>query len=230
MRKVKIGLLVVLVILMGGLAVITRLSFTDHYNQVSYREKLVVPYLPEGLQELCAGQYNILAESPIIITGRATGDYEYVYGNLWQEVEVQGVIRGKDRIDSGDMVKIVGSGRIVGEVTSGEYKGMMYADTSFLNYMEKDDRYLIFINNRIHASYEDDKVYQVNKNATTLQYINITDDTSRICNVKDSDGPSDMLYSCFKDYEFATNSEEVLQSLEETKNRLIEKFVAADYY
>lgn len=225
MRKVKIGILIALVILIGGLVVFTRLSFTDNYNQISYREKFVVPYLPKELKELCEGQYNILKESPIIITGKATGDYKYVYGNLWQEVEVKEVIRGEDRIDSGAMVKIVGTGRIGGVLKSGDYKGMTYVDTSFLNYLEKDKLYLIFLNNKVHASYEDEKIYQVNKDAVTLQYINMTDDNSQICNIKDTDGPCEMLYSCFKDYEFATNSKEVLKTLEETKNKLIEKFV-----
>ncbi len=222
MRKIKVGIWMAVVLLVGCLAVMTHFSFTDHYNQIEYREKLVVPYLPKELKELCEGQYNMLKDSPIIITAKATGEYQYVFGNLWQKVVVEEVIRGEDKIDSGDTVKIVGTGKVGGKIKSGEYKGLTYVDTSFLNYMKKDKEYLIFLNNRVHAGYEHDKVYRVNKDAVTLQYINITDDSGGICDVRDTDGPSEMLYSCFKDYEFATNSKEVLKSLEKIKRQFID--------
>lgn len=229
--KFKSALYIIVCISLLGTAIFTRLSFSDNYNDENRREELfTVPYLSKGLKEICNIQYKKLRKSPIIITGRATGKSQYVTGNFWQEVEVVQVIRGKS-INTGEKIKIVGTGNVSPHEDDIYIEGKTYVNTSFLDYMKKDNMYLVFLNYKAYSADTrisgEETVYCVNTDAITMQYLNLTEKRYKVLDQENIDGKSyETEYSKVSGSEFATNSQEIMESLIKQKKYLIKKFVS----
>lgn len=230
-KKLKIKfLLIIIYISLLVIAIFTRMSFSDNYNDESKRKELfTVPYLGEELEEICSIQYKKLIKSPIVITGRATGKSQYVTGNFWQEAEVVQVLKGKS-VKTGEKIKIVGTGNVSPHEDDIYVEGKTYINTSFLNYMKKDNLYLIFLSHKVNSSDTDinseEAVYCVNTDAITMQYLDLTEERYNVLDQENIDGKSyETEYSKVSDSEFSTNSQEIMKSLIKQKKFLIKKFL-----
>ena len=228
MIKVRRIICLIICIIAIIASVFMRLSIKNTYNMESTREELLVPYFTESIVNMLSPLEKKLSKSSIIIVGKATGKFEYVYRNLWQEVNVTTVIKGKDMVSEGTTIKVVGSGQIVSTYDKNYYvkekAGRTYVDTSFLDYMRKDDEYLIFIDRKVNIA--SDEVYSLNQKAVTMQYLNLTRDESQICSENENDYTvCEVQYKKVQGSEFVTNSETALKKFYKIKHRLIKRLL-----
>lgn len=209
-------------------AVIMRSSIKDSYQTDSAREELIVPYFSEQSINMCNSLYQTLYDSPIIVVGKATGESRYVFKNFWQSIKVTDVIKGKDFISEHDTVKLTGCGRIGFTYDKNdedkEKAGRTYVDTNFQDYMQKDHDYLVFISRKVEIG--SDEVYELNTNAITLRYLDLSANNSYVCDVQDrEDAGCAVLYKEVKGSEFVTNSERVLKKMYKIKQKLIQNLL-----
>lgn len=208
---------VVLVIILLSVGISFRRNIKDTYNTEEGRDNLYIACMEKSLLEMLGYTKEFLQESKIIIKAKSLGGSEYVYENLKQEVEVQQVIRGGEYISEGDRVYIVGTGE--------RYKneeGNICVNCKFMNFMQEGEEYLIFIDEKLDWSIEEDiAFYNMNKDALTMQYINLNRNQSEVCK---KEGKF-QLYKDVKQFEFYTNDEEVLKLLNQIKEELIEEYI-----
>lgn len=210
-------------------SIFMRFSIQNTYNEVANREELLVPYISEDNSGIVSNfLYKRLLNSPIIIVGTATGNSQYVFRNFWQEVVVSNVIKGEGMIAENTTIKVTGSGKINfmydENIPDKEKAGRTNVNTGFLNYMQKGDQYLIFISKKVNISSE--RVYEVNKEAMTMRYINLTKNQDQVCNIEDTeDEGHEVVYKKVKDAEFVTNSETALKKFNHIKQKLIDELL-----
>lgn len=231
MRNLKKIIFVIVIATILVVSFITRKSITDNYNTEEARKEFLVPYFPKEISGLCKGIEKKLDKSPIIIIGKATGNSQYVFRNFIQEVQVLEVIKGEDKITADSKVKLTGCGSIGYEYDENEkYKdkaGKVYVDTNFLNYMIEGDKYLIFIGRKVNVSY--DSVYELNTQAISLQYLNLSRDVYEVCTPANTNGDvCDIPYKEVRYSEFATDSDKVMENWINTKKKLIAKYVKSN--
>lgn len=207
-------------------SVFMRYSIKNDYNEIENREEFLVPYFPESITNLFSGLDKILLDSPVIIIGTATGNSEYVFRNFWQEVVVSDVIKGEEIVTKNTTIKVSGSGSIAYKydknIQNTEKAGRIGVNTSFLNYMQEGEKYLIFISRKVNVS--DDEIYELNNQAITMQYINLTKNENQVYDIIDEvDGVCEVLYKEVKNTEFVTNSNLAMKKFENIKNKLIKK-------
>lgn len=210
LRVLILGLSVFLIVV----AVASRIHRPDYLNDKG-RKKLMVAPMRKEYKDLLFGEEEMLNESPIILVATATGENEYVFHNLKQEVIVGRFIKGKQQVKNGEHIQLVGGGRY--EEKSGN---KIHVATGFVNYLQKGDQYLIFANKWQSDYRGEQRMLELNSDAITMRCLNLSSDHSYVCQTKSAYTD----YENVKDSEFFVSDQDVLEAMLDLKKRLIKKW------
>lgn len=211
-KIILIGLMACLVIT----AICARIHRPNNLNIEKNRDNLMVALMQKDYKPLLHETEEMLNGSKIVLIATATGNNEYVFGNLKQEVRIDKYLKGKEKAEPGKHIQIVGTGN-----REGKQNGKLAVATGFINYLQKGDQYLIFAN-RWQKSYgEEESVLEMNLDAVTMRCLNLDSDQSK---VYQTSSPYTE-YKNVKDSEFFVSDKKVLEEMLALKKRLVQKWV-----
>ena len=162
-------------------------------------------------------EYNY-KESPIIIEAEATGDYQYAKQNLIQKVKIVKIIKREEISNSQDEVAYV--------IGNGWDEGNGVIATGYINYMQKGDKYILFVNDIKYDERSDSKIIVLNQDLMGMRYLNISEDSS-FAYETDMDS---IEYGKVKDSEFFCNDKGTLKAIMDMKHRVLSEFGIKTYY
>lgn len=153
-----------------------------------------------------------LPESQFIIRAKSLGQIEYRFKIKKQLVEVLEVYKG-DELKAGDVIWVTSLG-------SRFFFQDMTANMGFVNVMEPNQEYLIFLEEKLESMNKNEVVYGV-PGFIISPIFSYNDYDHKIISV--SDGVS-VPYKEVKDNEFFVSSEEALQALMNLKHDLLQLY------
>lgn len=184
-------------------------------------------FFPEEKIEECVDEASKEAKYAMIV--KAEGKLELYHHSMNQKVEVCKVIDTKKMklctgknglVDSGEEIWLNIDGGFDFNFYTGEEidQNSIYYNELAVMPMQKNNKYLVFVDGDLLNEYRKEKVYHINQ--TGIEYYNLDKTNSKYCD-KDLE---DIRYSDFLDSEFITNSEYTLKRMEEVKEVMFKKF------
>lgn len=196
------------------IGIIYRQSYTNITAQPNPLENFSVALWdvnigPPNLMDILRDE---LPESQFIIRAKSLGQIDYVYKAKKQLVEVLEVYKG-DELEVGDVIWVVAGGPLFFEV--------MTANMGFVNVMEANQEYLIFLEEKIETMNKNEVVYGV-PGFIISPIFSYNDYDHEILSV--SEDNRYVPYKEVKDNEFFVSSEEALQALMNLKHDLLQLY------
>ncbi len=183
----------------------------DRYSDGTY-DNLRVGCIPEGAeQNIEFWSKNVSEVSNVILRVRASGERDIVFRNGKQYVTVLEVIKGDGMVKAGDDIAVAGEGHVFAEIG-----GM---NIGYVNFMQKDNEYLIFLEGKARELYKGEVVYAIHYDANLLfPYINVADKSSV------PTGSQECLYEEYRDNEYFCTTQDVLDLVLEYKENILEQY------
>ncbi|MCZ0704198.1 hypothetical protein J2T56_002494 [Natronobacillus azotifigens] len=152
-------------------------------------------------------------DSPIIIRAKSEGKTKYTFQNFTQEIIVEEVYRG-DGLKVGDQIEIIDFNWHV-------IFDNMSVNASFINLMQPNNEYLIFLDNKLNTFNSDEKIYQT-PSLIIPPIFNYEDKEHVILSVTEDN--LYVPYKSVKENEFFVSSEESLAKLIDFKHEVLQKY------
>lgn len=201
-------------IVAGGIGLFFRQTYTDVSANENMLEQFTVALWDLDLSPtLIDTMRQVLPDSPIIIRAKSDGRTHYTFKNFYQNVIVEEVYQGKD-IAVGDQISIMDFSWYV-------VFDNMSINASFINLMQSNEEYLIFLEKKLDTIHPDDQIYLTN-DLIMPPIFNYEDKEHEILSVTDED--LYVPYSSVKYNEFFVSSEEALIELMVLKHELLAQY------
>jgi hypothetical protein len=156
-----------------------------------------------------------LDEAEYVIVVKATGDNENLFGTIKQEVRVVEVCKGDSKI-VGDTIYLVNPGSYF-EVLRNYFLG------TFVNIMQRDNQYLVFMNSIDEKHARSNKLYSL-ANKFNIAYFNLGDKVNNIPENADQG----IMYKDVKENEFFVADEYSLKEITKFKKDIIKQYKVQD--
>lgn len=210
--------IIVTVILCLGCGIIgwsQRGSYTNITNEDNFMEQFSVAILPDDLaSDLTDIWREELPKANIILRVKALGEIDYLFNINVQRVEVLEVYKGEE----------VHVGNKIG-VTSTSWRFFfddMTANLNFVNFMEKENEYLIFLDKKMDSLNPSDQVYRIWDEFLMFPIFNY--ENKEHVFIEPTGETLNVPYSEVSQNEFMVSSQERLEKLNALKEYLFERY------
>lgn len=198
--------------------VASRMNWKNRLNEGA--DEAAVAFFQKDYQDLLVGiEEGLLEESRMILEVEATGEREYVYGNLKQGIEIRRVVKGKKRDFKKRKTYLVGAGRVEEGNTFNDKPYDMVVGLGYVNYMQKGNRYLVFADKCFSDYNKKATMIEATEASVGLRYLNISRNESYIYETT----LNQTEYKNVKDSEFFANDKETLEKMLAAKKRILNK-------
>ena len=201
-------------------AIIIGLFFRQTYTNITAEPNFMENHFSVALWDLDMSpslidtMRNDLPNSNLIIRAKSEGPMDYTFKNNKQHIEVVEVYQGDD-VDVGDQIAITLEGWMF-------FFDDMTANLNFVNVMQPDHEYLIFLDQKIDSpDPKENNIYSLGQ-LIIPGIFNYEDQNHTIINV-----PEDYPYVPYrevKDNEFFISSEKALEALMELKHEFLQQY------
>lgn len=214
-KKVIVGIYVTVLIAAVIIGILNKQTYTNITNMDNAMDNFSVAVLNNELVlNTIDRMEEDLPNANIILKVKAEGEVENMFKLYKQRVVVEEVYNGDD-IKKGDMIFIrAGQWRY--------YFDDMSANMGFINLLEKDNEYLIFIKEKVNSLDINDNNTYCLVDTIIAPVFNYEDKENVI--VKNSKDNCYVSYSEVRKNEFFVNSQDSLNKLEEFKHKLIKDY------
>lgn len=214
-RRLKI-VLILTILASVATGLYKKQSYTNITAETNFMDYFTVAQLDtemisDNFGEILRGE---LSNSNIIIRARATGNTTHHYRLNEQYVEILEIYRGDNHLGIGDVVGVISGGWLF-------FYDDMSANMGFVNFMEEDGEYLIFLEGKVDTLDPLDNVYAVVDSIISPVFNYENKDNI----IAETEGEMNYVpFSEVKQNEFFVNSNEVLEMLMSLKQDLLVKF------
>ena len=206
----------ILVAIAAVFGIMQRFTYTNITGEAGFKDNLRVAQLGEALVDTSIERMKEeLSDSPYILKVKFTGVTEYLYRVSQHKVQVVEVYKGSE-LQAGDEIYITnGQGHYVPEMKS--------IELSFVNEMEKDKEYLVFLENKIDTlASQTDNVYMMPDFIITTIFA--YQDRECVVSTTHYDDSTYVDYKDVKNNEFFIDTEESMKKIIDFKHSLLEQY------
>ena len=214
MKRITIVLTLLGIIFASAWGISNRFSYTNITESPDFMMHFQVAEMSENLLASVSEQMKTdLPSSPIVLRVTPIGTIDCLFKTNRQLVKVEEIYKGED-ISVGDQIYLTrGSWRL--------FFDDMTANMGFVNVMEEEKDYLVFIEGKIRALDSSERVYAL---ADSILFPVFCYDTKKSKVIPINTSPTYVPYSDVKENEFFVCSQEALDSILEIKNYFIDLY------
>lgn len=195
---------------------VCRTTFTNYDDMEDYNVATISGEYVSGLGE---SYIDALENSDYILKVRCTSDMAFAFLITYQPVEVETVFKGVD-VSAGDVINVMrSSSQIFGE---DDGDGIRSVNMGFANEMNKDEEYLIFLD-EVRTSRETGEVMYVTPEVIMTPIFSYSEHTNIIPEQPYEDNTY-VPYTAVADNEFFIDSQEGFDKMNEIKQMLTAKY------
>ena len=213
MKKVYIWATLLPFLAAAVIGLVMRQSYTNFTAEPDPMQHFNVPPLDtDSAVSAVEFKREILPESIAVVRVKATGTVNYLYRTYTETVTVQEVFKGEG-IRPGEQIDVEREAATILFDT-------MSVNTGFVNYMQKDKEYLLFLGRKVDTLDHEETVYRVTEGLLTPIFA--YDDVENV--VKTPDEHNYVPYREVAGNEFFVSTPEALAALQELKQEVLAQY------
>ena len=222
-RKIIIIISAVAVAIALAAGIVIRGTYMDIEKKPELTDEIYVAGVSSKTAEILIEQAeDMIYFAPIVLKVKAYGETDYLFGGRRQLVSVEKVFSG-DNIKEGEDIYITSENWVVFRTEP----DLVSMNTGFVNFMKKDNEYLVFLSKKINVMWDDNLSTYMTAYTTLTPIFNYESSENIILepdeSLMSSVGKS-VQYKTVKDNEFFALDEEALRKLNNFKERAMEKY------
>lgn len=215
MKKKHLYIFIMIFTVAACIGLVKRITYTNATNKVEFMNEFKVATLSyENVVGNIERWRHELPNKNIVLKVQALGQIDYSFKTVIQNVKVLDVFSGEN-IQIGENIALASTGWRL-------YFDDKTSDMGFVNFMSKDNEYLIFIDEKINTLSSNDEVYRISEEFLIPPIFNYKNTSHNF--VQPIGESSYVPYEKVRGNEFFIATKESLDEIEKFKEELFEMY------
>jgi hypothetical protein len=219
LKYVLLIIATVLILIGSGIVgFIKRQTYTDITRESNFLDTMKVAEIPEAIAlNGVERMYQSLPLAPLIIRVTVTGSLECFNGFCRQKVKVQEIYKGNGLVVGDDFLLTSKQWLLI------RLENDRAIERGFVNIMETESEYLVFLNGEVESLYDDLPVYEANSDPFVTAVFSYEDHTNVIVPIEEGQ-PTYVPYNMVRENEFFADTQIGMDALLALKDTMIEAY------